>query len=137
MSFSGIAGNRGTVSINSNEVPCVTTSFKDNCKLVALINSMTQQNTIYIPTFKNADISIFIDHNTAQPVYLSPLSVTAGATVACKIFLDQTGNDTLDGPFYNVTSMVVQTFEENVVIADKVGIRITGKASGTYAYPTS
>jgi len=130
-----IAGNRATAELVGNEIPIISENIKDNCKLVPIINSMTQQNTLYIPTFRNADIMFVLDDNTFQPIYLSPFSIQSGSIIAAKMFLDQTGNDTLDGPYFNISSMVVATVEFNVVINDKLGVRLTGKASGTYVYP--
>jgi hypothetical protein len=132
-----IAGNRSTVTLGGNEVPVVTTSFDDNCKLVPIRNSMTSQNTIYIATFRDADISVFIDYNTAQPIYLSPFAIQSGTSIAAKIFLNQSGNDTLDGPYFNVTSMVISKIKMNSQVDGKIGWTITAKASGTYSYPST
>jgi hypothetical protein len=132
-----VAGNRGTATINSNEVPTISWTFKDNAKIVPIRNSMTQQVTIYIATFRDADVMLVLDKNTSQPIYLAPFAIQSGSVIAAKLYDAQTGNDTLDGPFYNITSMVISTVEENVVVDDKIGVRVTGKASGTYAYPTA
>jgi hypothetical protein len=132
-----IAGNRSTVTINSTEVGLKTVSFKENCKLIEKRNSQTNQFTLYIPTFTDADISIFIDHDTTSPYYKAPLSVKAGAILSCKIYLNEGGNDTLDGPYYTITTMVIRDVDMNAVVDGDLGIRINAKASGTYSYPTT
>lgn len=130
------SGFGGTAAISGTELPITSWEVNPTAQLSEFKNSKSGGFVLRETTFKDCSVTLTIDYDFGNDPFGSPLSLFPGVSLSTvNLYLHQTTPDSLTGPAWAFTALVVEGTPQSLAVDGKIQTKIQCRGNGSYTAP--